>query len=85
VHKWDMNVVPVYFVVVIVPDDPAQWIRHDADGTFHGTAAFWARLVPGQIGATINVPKSQRLSMDTLYIWHNDLLDLFRPGGGGNE
>lgn len=79
IRKWDDSVVPVYFVVVIVPSDPALWLRHDQDGTFHGTAAFWVRLVPGTVGTSLAVPKDQRLTRNTIEIWHSDLLALFKP------
>jgi len=81
VRKWDAMVVPVYFVVVIVPPDPAEWLRHRDDGTFHSTAAFWTRLMPGQIGTTVRVPKNQRLYMETIDTWHDHLLAAFTPTG----
>jgi hypothetical protein len=84
VRKWDVIRVPMYFVVVIVPKDPVHWIRQQGDGTFHETAAYWVRLIPGQIGSSIKVPKTQRLSKDTMPVWHDDLLELFTPGGGSH-
>jgi hypothetical protein len=80
VHKWDAIKVPMYFVVVIVPKSPDQWIQHESNGTVHSTAAYWVRLVPGQVGSAIIVPKNQRLSKDTIPIWHKDLLESFMPG-----
>jgi hypothetical protein len=82
IRKWDESVVPVYFVVVVVPPDPDLWLSHDQVGTLHRTAAFWVRLVPGTVGTSLAVPKNQRLTKDTIQIWHNDLLALFKPGGG---
>jgi hypothetical protein len=81
VRKWDAIKVPMYFVVVIVPKDPDDWIRHEVGGTAHQTAAYWVRLIPGEIGTSINVPKKQRLTKSTMTEWHKDLLDLFSPGG----
>lgn len=78
VRKWDMCAVPVYFVVVIVPPDhPSTWLQHHEEGTFHSTAAFWARLIPGHTGHSVPVPKDQRLSMETIEIWHRDLRAAF--------
>jgi Domain of unknown function (DUF4365) len=79
IRKWDECKVPVYFAAVIVPSDPDTWLRHDKDGTFHSTAAFWVRLVPGTVSTSIAVPKDQRLTLDTIKIWHSDLLALFTP------
>jgi hypothetical protein len=80
VQKWNRSHVPVYLVVVIVPSDPDLWLRHDEDGTFHGAAAFWVR-VPKNPGDSIEVPKDQRLTRETLVAWNNDLLSMYTPGG----
>jgi hypothetical protein len=80
VRKWDRCRVPVYLVVVVVPPDPDLWVRHDDDGTFHGSAAFWVR-VPKNQGSSIEVPKDQRLSKETLIAWNSDLLAMYTPGG----
>lgn len=80
VRKWDENIFPVYFVVVIVPKEIARhWLRHEQDGTFHRTAAFWARLPPGEVGSSVAVPKNQRFTARTLSLWHQDLLEIARP------
>jgi len=81
VRKWSMNFFPVYFVVVLVTDLPSTWLRHDADGTFHATGAFWTRLEATEIDTAVNVPKSQRLSVDSFNQWHGDLLACLSPGG----
>jgi hypothetical protein len=83
VRKWDENFFPVYFVVVIVPKLAAkQWLRHDHNGTFHHTAAFWARLPHGEVGSSVLVPKDQRLMVSTISSWHQDLLEIARPAKG---
>lgn len=79
-EKWTRCFVPVYLVVVVVPPDFHLWMRHDSDGTFHGSAAFWVRIPP-DVGRSIEVPKTQRLSKDTLTLWRNDLLAMYTPGG----
>jgi hypothetical protein len=80
VKVWDRSRVPVYLVVVIVPPDPDLWVRHDDGGTFHGSAAFWVR-VPKQPGISIEVPKDQRLTKETLTTWNSDLLAMYMPEG----
>lgn len=77
VRKWDENIFPVYFVVVLVPTITVhRWLRHDQDGTFHQAAAFWVKLPQGDIGSSIEVPKTQRLTARTIWAWHQDLLDV---------
>lgn len=79
IRKWDKNLFPVYLVVVIVSEPPSGWLRHDHDGTFHATAGFWTRLRTTEIGRSINVPKGQRLSTDSIAEWHADLLACVSP------
>jgi hypothetical protein len=81
IRKWDECLVPVYFVLVIVPNDAATWLDHLADGTLHRTAAFWRRVRTDELGTRIAIPKNQRLSAATLPEWHSDLVHLFTPGG----
>jgi hypothetical protein len=74
IRKWRKAKVPVYFVVVVVPNDSASWLDHHGGGTHMvRTAAFWCRIDVRQI----IVPKSQRLVVGTLAEWHRDLLGQF--------
>lgn len=80
VKIWARCQVPVYLVVVIVPSQLNHWMRHDADGTFHKSAAFWVRI-PKSPGVSIEVPKCQRLEQKTLSTWYSDLVAMYTPGG----
>lgn len=84
VNKWKLSLLPVYFVIVIVPDEVAEWIEHDpAEGTFHRAAAFWRRIRPDeQIGTRLSIPKDQRFQASTLDAWYSDLLATFDHVGG---
>jgi hypothetical protein len=84
VKKWQDAWLPVYFILVIVPADSADWIDHDrVKGTFHRTAAYWRRIRPDQqIGTRISIPKEQRLQVATLDLWYADLLETFNAIGG---
>jgi Domain of unknown function (DUF4365) len=84
VKKWQEHWVPVYLVIVIVPVDAAEWIKHNpVEGTFHQTAAFWRQVLPDEhIGRRISIPKSQRFQSSTLALWHSDFLETFNPAGG---
>lgn len=74
--KWSRQRVPVYLVLVIVPKDVGVWLAHQAVGTFHATAAYWVR-VHGDEGASVHVPKKQRLTAETFAQWHQELLACF--------
>ncbi|WP_025780181.1 DUF4365 domain-containing protein [Brevibacterium sp. VCM10] len=80
VRKWSKNPLPAYLVAVSVPTDPKLWIDYDsADLTNHRTAAYWTRidqLLPGQC-TSIDLPKTNRFTPDTLREWNSKLNDLF--------
>jgi hypothetical protein len=78
-RRWEQSVVPVYFVLVVVPPSEPTWLDHRADGTMHRTAAFWQRVRTEQLDKAISIPKIQRLTAETLSIWHRDLLAAFSP------
>lgn len=80
-EKWRESLVPVYLIVVIVPKDVSDWLNHMDDGTMHRTAAFWGRVDREVTLPSVKIPKSQRLTADTLSLWHKDLLAEFKPGG----
>ncbi|WP_158610041.1 DUF4365 domain-containing protein [Micromonospora musae] len=84
--KWHGSCVPVYFVLVVMdPDEQPDWLDHRVDGTMHRAAAFWARVDKMSQGASITVPKSQRLTADTLRQWSSDVDACFQPQlQGGN-
>ncbi|MGX5680262.1 DUF4365 domain-containing protein [Schumannella luteola] len=77
IEAWGDSHVPVYFVVVVLPDDSGVWLDHHDGGTdMHRTAAYWVRIDPAALreSPTIRVPRSQRVMADTLTIWHDDLV-----------
>lgn len=83
-RHWKKSGLPVYFVLVIVdPDDQLQWLHHHDDATLHRAAAFWVRVDTLREGQNIVVPKSQRLTADTLQLWAEDLEASFDGARGG--
>jgi len=80
IAKWDRNQNPVYFVIVVVPGVSDSWLAHDANGTqMVRTAAYWVRLTPGTFAETktIKVPRAQRVTLETIPMWHTDLVGLY--------
>ncbi|MCX4806286.1 DUF4365 domain-containing protein [Streptomyces sp. NBC_01214] len=65
--------VPVYLVVVLVPKDPADYIRTDEDALVLRRCAYWVSLehhVPAQAGresVTVTVPRDNLLTVDALH------------------
>lgn len=81
--KWNKIKIPVYFVLVLVdPDIQANWLEHRNDGTMQHAAAFWVR-VNQLTGDSVTVPKSQRLTAETLNEWAEDVTACFTAGGSG--
>lgn len=80
IDSWADSHVPVYFVVVVLPDDSGAWLdHHDAGTQMHRTAAYWVRIDAAALreSPTIRVPRSQRVTADTLSTWHDDLVGGF--------
>jgi hypothetical protein len=75
-QKWRQQVVPVRLVLVVVPEDCATWLRHDRDGTWHPTAAFWVAVTGDELGR-VHLPTRQRLTAETIEEWHAEVLAQF--------
>ncbi|MFJ6677463.1 DUF4365 domain-containing protein [Actinosynnema sp. NPDC091369] len=83
-RHWKRSGVPVYFILVIVdPDDQVSWLQHQDDATLHRAAAFWTRVDTLADGQNIVVPKSQRLTADTLQLWAEEVEASFVASRGG--
>jgi hypothetical protein len=85
--KWHGCKVPVYFVLLVLdPDVQHEWLSHTPEGTLHRAAAFWARVDQMSEASGIIVPKSQRLTADTLRDWAADVDACFgmQPQGGSD-
>ena len=80
-RKWDESLVPVYFVIVVVPKQEKTWLAHQADGTLHRTAAFWQRVPRASDEEGVSIPRDQRLTVKTLATWHSELRAAFSPAG----
>lgn len=73
-NRWHKSKIPVYFVLVVMdPDNQPEWLDHRPDGTLHRAAAFWVRVDQMSEASGIKVPKSQRLTADTLRHWASDV------------
>ncbi|MFD6731028.1 DUF4365 domain-containing protein [Micromonospora aurantiaca] len=83
--RWHKSKIPVYFVLVVVdPDHQPGWLDHRPDGTLHRAAAFWVRVDKMSQAAGIKVPKSQRLTADTLRSWAAEVDSGYTPAAGGD-
>ncbi len=85
VERWADRLTPVYFLVVVVPTNIEDWIRHPLDGTFHRAAGYWRRVQPNELGSSIVLDRTERLSVDTMDIWHADLLAAFAGPEGARK
>jgi hypothetical protein len=79
VRKWSDSRVPVYFVLVIVDEDPGQWLEQRRNGTYHNAAAFWERVDLLGSEKRLTIPKSNRLDASTFDLWHAQMLECFSP------
>ncbi|MFF0271818.1 DUF4365 domain-containing protein [Streptomyces sp. NPDC004330] len=77
-ERWASYALPVYFVLVIMDfDDRSEWIKHDQQGTHQAAAAFWVRV--NQLGEDhkIHIPKTQRLTAESLNVWAKEVEECF--------
>jgi Domain of unknown function (DUF4365) len=82
-EKWKKSCLPVYLVLLVVdPDDRLLWLDHRSDGTFQCAAAFWVRVDKTADGASVQIPKKQRLTADTLKLWAADVEACFSSSEG---
>ena len=81
IGKWSRSCLPVYLVIVVVPEDVSTWLEHPDEGTMHRTAAFWKRVDGESELPSVTIPASQRLTAATLTTWHQDLIAGYVSGG----
>lgn len=73
VKKWSPSIAPVYFIVVIVPKHIPDWVEQLDESTSHRTAAFWTQFDPSTDTSRIQIPKSQRLTVETIHRWNSQI------------
>ncbi|WP_410676519.1 hypothetical protein [Amycolatopsis sp. cmx-4-68] len=59
------------------------WLHHQDEATLHRAAAFWVRVDTLPDGRNIKVPKTQRLTAETLRLWSRDVEASFDGARGG--
>lgn len=71
---WADISVPIYMIIVLVPDDEFPgWITQASSETTHKTSAYWIKIDPNMNGLTVHLPRTNRLKIDTFSHWHADL------------
>ncbi|WP_405635268.1 DUF4365 domain-containing protein [Streptomyces sp. NBC_00056] len=79
-ERWNKCKIPVYFVLVILDhDDRQKWMSHHPSGTDHKSAAFWVRVDGIGQDENVVVPKAQRLTIETLNQWEEEVEECFSP------
>jgi len=85
VGSWTRSLVPVYLVLVILEANRQSWIGHQDAGTLLRAAAFWVRVDQLADPTSIRVPKEQRLTIDTVGLWHRELCEAFGAESRSSE
>lgn len=85
-RNWLALDLPGYFVVVSVPPATPDWMSHGSEpwtSTLR-SAAFWTRIDPlDPQQQTISVHTEQRLTVETLEQWTDDLYEARQAFAGG--
>lgn len=70
IDAWKDHLGAVILVLVIVDQLEGEWLIHETDHTKVKAAAFWARVDALDSTATrVDIPKAQRISVDTFEEW----------------
>jgi hypothetical protein len=77
ITKWKKSEVPVYVILVVVPEDKTEWVGYGDKDTLHKTRAYWARFKRDSTASSIRIPRSQRFGLETIHEWHGDLMARF--------
>jgi Domain of unknown function (DUF4365) len=81
IAKWKKSEVPVYVVLVVVPTDKTDWVGYGDEDTLHKTRAYWARFKRDSTAKSIRIPRNQRFGVDTIHVWHEELVSRFGEDG----
>lgn len=77
---WADAKIPVYLVYVHVEHKPpANWFEHPVASTTVHAHAYWVK-VNGLSVATVKVPTTSRLTVDTFKVWNSDIEATFGNG-----
>lgn len=77
ITKWKKSELPVYVVLVVVPEDKTEWVGYRDDDTLHKTRAYWARYQRESTKKSIQIPRDQRFGVATIHEWHGELIRRF--------
>jgi hypothetical protein len=75
IAKWSLSLVPVFLVLVVVPDDQREWLEDSDRATLHNTHAYWTRIetpIPDD-RKSVRISKADRVTIETLRVWRNAL------------
>lgn len=73
IEKWSTSQLPVFLVLVVVPDDRADWLSDSDRSTLHRAHAYWTQIEPPLAQKSVHVARTNRLTIDTLLDWRNIL------------
>jgi hypothetical protein len=86
--NWEAADLPIFFVVVVVPENVGDWMQHEYEPerrTIHQTSAYWTRIDPLLSDQkSIKVTASNRLTVDTIELWramYREAISGFMGGG----
>ncbi|OZF09856.1 hypothetical protein CH300_00295 [Rhodococcus sp. 15-1154-1] len=71
IDNWKENVGPVFIVLVVVPDQLADWLTNHDLTTVHETHAYWTRYDKTSSRKSVRLNKVDRVDLGTLFEWRN--------------
>lgn len=72
-QKWQrLHVLAPLYLVVVQVQKQKDWISHPVEHTHVAARAYWCRIDPPQVGRSLFVRPTDRLTVDTLRAWSEE-------------
>lgn len=71
IDKWRKYQGTTFVVLVLVPEDKADWVEYGAE-TRHRTQAYWAKFDRNSTEKSIVIPRANRFDIAALAEWHSE-------------
>lgn len=84
-EKWRQNLLPTYFIYVLLEKPAQSWLQYDPTNTLAGAYALWSRIDNLSPTAThVVFDRTDRFTAKTVGAWHDGVLVAGFGGGGAS-
>lgn len=72
IEKWKKYQGSMFVVLVVVPEEKADWVQYGDVETVHRTQAYWAKFDRSSTEKSIVIPRANRFNISALAEWHSE-------------